>query len=263
VLPTAGVVDHRFAQNAGRPVEVEEVAGARTSPVLQNEVAVEQHGLHFSVEAVIAVQVGPSGLNHADGGIGEEMDGALQEVSRGTEIGIENGHELSGCRLQTFLESARFEPVAVIPVMVFDGVAERFVLLYKSLREGSCIVRGIVQNLDLEQFLGVVDLHYLFNEALHHVPLVVERQLDGNRRELLEALGRLRNGLLPVLEIRPDYVVAMDAIDGEDHQDREIGDEHGPIEPRELVNACERIVKQAVHQAVRCGSCDQERQGEV
>ncbi len=74
--------------------------------MLQNKVAVEQHGFHFGQEVVVAVQIAPARLHHAHRRIGEVVDGARQEVRRRDEIGIENRHHFAGRGLQT-LPAAR------------------------------------------------------------------------------------------------------------------------------------------------------------
>ena len=66
----------RAAQNSGGAVEVEEIAGARTRAMLQDEMAVEQHGFDFGEEIVVPVQVAPARLHHADLRIGEMMNRA-------------------------------------------------------------------------------------------------------------------------------------------------------------------------------------------
>jgi hypothetical protein len=68
VLPAAGVGDRFAAPHAGRAVEVEEVSAAGAGAVLQDEVAVEEDGFDLGEQAVVAVEVRPAGLDHADGG---------------------------------------------------------------------------------------------------------------------------------------------------------------------------------------------------
>ena len=248
MLPAAGVGDHGDAQNAGRAVEVEEISGAGAGAVLEDEVAVEQHALHFGEKVVIAVEVAPACLHHADGGIGEVVNGAREEVRGGDEIGVEDGDHLAGGGLQPFLERASLKPVAVGAVVVFNGVAERAVAFDEGAGKGRGVVGGIVQHLDLEQFLGIVHLDGLFDQAFHHVAFVIERQLDGDTGQLFEALGGLDGSLLLVLEIRADDVVAVQAVYGEDGQNGEVGNEHRPVEPRQLVNAGKRVVEDILNQ---------------
>ena len=94
------------AQNARGAVEIEEQAGARARAVLENEVAVEQHGFDFRQEVVIAVQVAPARLHHADLRIGEIVDGARQEIGRRAEVGVEDRDEFAGGGLRA-LPAAR------------------------------------------------------------------------------------------------------------------------------------------------------------
>ena len=95
VLPTAGFVDGLTPPHAGGAVEVEEDAGAGAAAVLEDEVAVEEDGLDLGEEAVVAVEVRPTGLDHADAGFGEVVDDLAQPVGRGDEVGVEDGDELA------------------------------------------------------------------------------------------------------------------------------------------------------------------------
>ena len=88
--------------------------------MLQDEVAVEQHGLHFGQEIVVPVQIAPARLHHADLGIGKVMDRARQEIRRRDEIGIEDSDEFAGRGLQTLLQSAGLVAVAIGAVMILD-----------------------------------------------------------------------------------------------------------------------------------------------
>ena len=149
MLPAAGVGNHLLAEYAGRSVEIEEIARARPRSVLQNEMAVQQHGFHFGQEAVVAVQIAPTGLHHPDVRVGEIVDGPLEKIGRRAEVRIENGDELSGGRLQPFLEGPGFKPGPVRPVVVFDGIAESVVARHQGFGERRRIVVGIVQHLNL------------------------------------------------------------------------------------------------------------------
>ena len=95
VLPAAGFVDRRPPPHSGGAVEVKEDAAAGASGVLEHEVAVEQDGFHLREKRIIAVDVRPARLHHADLGIGEVMDGAQQKIFRRREVGVENGDEFA------------------------------------------------------------------------------------------------------------------------------------------------------------------------
>ena len=67
--------------HAGGAVEVEEDAGAGAAAVLEDEVAVEEDGFDLGEEAVVAVEVRPAGLHHADAGLGEVVDDLHEPVA--------------------------------------------------------------------------------------------------------------------------------------------------------------------------------------
>ena len=81
--------------------------------------AVEQNGFDFGEERIVAVQMRPARLHHADLGIGEVVDHLHQPIGRRREIGVEDGDELAGRRLQARVERARLEAFA-IGAMVID-----------------------------------------------------------------------------------------------------------------------------------------------
>ena len=265
VLPAAGVVDHFAAQNTGRAVEVEEVARARTGPVLQDKVPVQQHGFHFGQKAVIAIQIAPAGLHDADCGVCEMLDGAREEIRRRDEIGIENRYEFAGGGLQPFLQRAGFEALAIVAVMVFDGEPQGAIALHQRRGKWSGVVGGIVQHLDLEQLAGILDAGDLVDEPLDDVPFVEDGQLNGDRRQLREAPGRLAGSLLAVLEVSADDLVAMHPVNRKHGQDGEVRNQNRPVEPTQLMDAAEGVVEQAAHHAgggrIRGQKCNGEQSG--
>ena len=64
VLPAAGVGDGRAAPDTGRAVEIEEGAAAGARAVLDDEMAVEENGFNFREQRVVAVDIGPTRLDH-------------------------------------------------------------------------------------------------------------------------------------------------------------------------------------------------------
>ena len=137
--------------------------------------AVQQHGFYFRQEVVVAIEIAPARLHHADFGIGEVIHGSHQEVGGRAEIGIEDRDQVSGGGFQTLLQSAGFETVAVGAVMVLDGIADGVVAFHQGLGEGRGIVGRIVQHLDLQQLFGILHLQHFFDQTLHHVALVIKR----------------------------------------------------------------------------------------
>ena len=113
MLPAAGFVDGAAPPHAGGAVEVEENAAARPTRVFQHEMAVEQNGFDLGQQRVVAVDVRPARLHHADLGIGEVMDALHQKVGRRNKIGVKDGDEFALCRFQSRFQSARLEALAI------------------------------------------------------------------------------------------------------------------------------------------------------
>src|SRR5438105_15309139 len=102
MLPTPRILDHLFAENAGGTVEIEKTPRPGSGAVFQNEVAIEQHGLHLGKKVVIAVEVAPTRLYQANFLVGEEVYSPGEEFLGRTEICVENRYQFSGCSLQAF-----------------------------------------------------------------------------------------------------------------------------------------------------------------
>src|SRR5580693_4689782 len=66
VFPAAGFFDGGTSPDAGGAVEIEECAAAGARSVFDDEMTVEQDGFDLSKEGIVAVEVSPAGLNHAD-----------------------------------------------------------------------------------------------------------------------------------------------------------------------------------------------------
>ena len=123
MLPSASLLNGFDAPHAGRAVEVEEDAGARAAAVLQHEVAVQQDGLDLGEERVMAVDVCPTRLHHADAGLGKVVDDPHDPVGGRGEVGVEDGHELALGTLQAVFQCAGLEAAAVGAVDVDDVMA--------------------------------------------------------------------------------------------------------------------------------------------
>ncbi len=80
--------------------------------------------------------------------------------------------------------------------------------------DGSSLVGGIVEHLDLKEVAGVVELGDGLEQALDHVHLIEDGKLDRDARQLLEGAGRLREPVA-VLEKEIDDDVTMQAVEGE------------------------------------------------
>ena len=95
MLPAAGFFNGRSAPEAGGAVEVDPGPAAVAGGVLDDKVAVEEDRLAAGQQAFGAVEVAPARLHHAQLGVGEVVHGALEEVGRRNEVGVEDGDELA------------------------------------------------------------------------------------------------------------------------------------------------------------------------
>ncbi len=84
-----------FRQMPAVPLKLKKAAAAAAGSLLKEQVAVQEHGLDFGQEGVIAVQVAPAHLDHADLVVGEIVDAFLEDVRTGHEVRIENEDELA------------------------------------------------------------------------------------------------------------------------------------------------------------------------
>ena len=101
-------------QIAGRAVEVEKQPAARTRAVLDHEMAVEQDRFHFGQRGIVAIEVGPARLHHADFRGGEIRQRAPQKIRGRNKIGVEDGDEFAGRGLQSFLQRAGLVTFAIV-----------------------------------------------------------------------------------------------------------------------------------------------------
>lgn len=199
------------------------------------------------------VEVGPAGLDDADFGVSEVVNGLAEEVCGNDEISIEDGDDEAGGGFQTGLQSPCLVAVAILAVVVFDGMAHGAVFGHQAFGEGMGFVGGIVQDLNLQEMAGVVHLDDLIDEAFDDVTLVVERELNGNGREFGEQLRGRGKEVFAVLEVAADNLVAVDAVEGENEKNGEIGDEQRIIERGKLMDAGEGIVEKRSLETVERG----------
>src|SRR5439155_3982162 len=109
VLPAAGIVDGFAAPDAGGAVEIEKSAAARTRTVLDNEMAIEKNSFNVGEQGVVAVEISPACLHHADFaaaiGIHEIRNRAAQKIGFREEVGVEDGDEFALGGFQAVFQS--------------------------------------------------------------------------------------------------------------------------------------------------------------
>ena len=174
VMPSARFLECLSAPQPRRSVELEEPAATIPSPLLHQEVAVEQQRLGAGQPRFVLVEVVPARLNHADTGIVHRGKEVLEESGRGDEIGVEDEDLVAGRRFETRGEGARLVAVAVGAVE--DGDVDAFFPPFAGSPpgKGGGVVGGVVEDLDLEEVAGVGEAAGGVYEALDDVLLVVD-----------------------------------------------------------------------------------------
>ena len=210
--------------------------------MLQHEVAVELNGLDLGQEAVVAIQVRPARLRHADLGLGEMVDDVHEPGGRRDEVGVEDRDELTPRGLESVVERAGFVAVPVGAVDVLDRVPCGAAAGDEGGGDLAGFVGGVVEQLDVELPARVIQFAAGIDQPVDDVLLVEDRKLDGNAGELGEAAGGLAGGILLVPVVEPDELVAMDAVKGEHDHDQEVGDEQEAVEPVPLVEVLEGTI---------------------
>ena len=119
--------------------------------------------------------------------------------------------------------------MAVSAMVVADGVAERHVALDEAAGHVDGFVGGIVEHLDVEFLRGILQLADGFEQALDHVLLVEDRQLDGNARQIRKTGSGRRGAFFSMLVIEIHQHIPVHAVTGKQNQDDEIRNEQGHV----------------------------------
>ena len=183
------------------PLKLKILAGAGARAVLQNEVAVEQNGLDLGQHAVVAVQVRPARLHHADLGLGKVVDHLHQPVGRRNKVGVEDGDELALGHFESGVEGPGLEAVPVGAVNIDDVVPESGVAVDDCRGHLAGFVGGVVEHLDLELLARVFHGADRLDQPVDHKLLVEDGQLDGDPRQFVERPRRVGVVVLAVLEV--------------------------------------------------------------
>ena len=225
VLPAAGRLDGGAPPDAGRAVEVEEAAAALAPAVLQHEMAVEQQRLQPGEQRMAAVGVPPARLHHAHARVREDPDGALEEIRRRREVGVEDRDQIALGEAQPLGEGARLEAGPHRAPAVADGEAARPPARHRRARDAAGLVRRIVQHLHLEPLARIAQARHGLDQALDDVELVEDRKLhrDARRRRRGGARRRRRAAAgTPTVRVKIQQVSPVSTVDAEAGQHREV-----------------------------------------
>ncbi len=219
VVPSARLLDGAAAPDPGGAVEIEEGAGPVAGRVLQDEMAVQEERLHPRQERVIRVDVAPPGLHHAQGRVREMGDGPAQEVRGRQEVRVEDGQELTLGQAQAVGQGPGLEAVAVRPGDAADVEAQGAFFRDLLFHQRAGFIGGVIQNLDLQQPLGVIQAADRLDHAVRHVVFVVQGQLhrDPGPDRRVRGRGQGRR-LLVVPPVQVQDPVPVNPVQGQDQQ---------------------------------------------
>ena len=150
--------------------------------MFDDEVAVEQNRFDLSEEGIVAIEVGPARLRHADFWILEIRDRTAKKIRFGNEVGIKDSNKFTESRFQSIFKSACFETFAVAAMNMADGNALRGVAFDASLCDLAGFVGGIVQDLNIEKFRRVIEPRDGFDQTFGDVAFIENRKLHGDAR---------------------------------------------------------------------------------
>jgi len=142
------------------PLKLKKSPRPRAGYVLQDEVPVEEHRLYFGQQRWSRGSDSSNGFERRPTfRVGEEMHGPGQEIGGRDEVRVEDRNELRPSPSSG--PPAKRRPLEAFPVgavKVLHVVSEGAVLCRQGFGERMRLVGGIVQDLDLEQVPGVVQL---------------------------------------------------------------------------------------------------------
>ena len=150
MLPTARFLNASLPPQSGGAVEIKKATTAAARSLLENKVTVEEHRLHARQQRIAAIQMPPARLDHADFRIGEEMNRPLKQISWRNEVSVQDANELTGGRFESDCERAGFESGAIDPMNQLHIKTARAQFVRTSGGDVAGIVRGIVEDLNLQ-----------------------------------------------------------------------------------------------------------------
>src|SRR5947208_14038046 len=162
--------------------------------MLQDKMAVEQDRFHFGKKRIVAIDVRPARLHHADFWIGEMMDRAQQEVLWWDEVRVKDGDELACCGLHPLRQRARLVALAVCTMVIRARKHTRSISVDHAAGDRLSFVCGIIEKLDVEFLKRVVQSADGIQAPLNYKPFIKNRERDRTpqeRRELGTGLDRM------------------------------------------------------------------------
>jgi len=161
--------------------------------MLEREVSIEEDRLDPGEQGAPAVQVAPTRLHHAHGGIAEVRNRAPQKIRGRDEIGIEHANEIAARDAQTRFQRTRLEPFAIRSAKMLDGQPGAGQMRHAIGHRRGCPVAGVVENLDLQTIMRIVERGNGVEQPRNDIQFVEHRELYCDHRPfhwIFERRGR-------------------------------------------------------------------------
>src|SRR5688500_5374202 len=120
---------------------------------------VEPECLELGHQRVILVYMAPTRLNNAHGRVLKPGKGLLDEILRGNKVGVENDNELPPGFLKPFLQRSGLKSGPRIAPYLFNVEFEFLKPLKFLIDDAGCFIRRIIEDLYLQFFTRVVEMH--------------------------------------------------------------------------------------------------------
>jgi hypothetical protein len=85
--------------------------------------SIQKDRLHTRKQRIATIQMTPSGLDHSYFWVGEEMDGAFQQIRLWDEIGVKYANEFALRSLKPYGQRASLEAGAINSMNALDAIA--------------------------------------------------------------------------------------------------------------------------------------------
>ncbi len=148
-------------------------------------------------------------------------DGFVQKIRAGSKISIKNGDVVAVCLRQSGCQCARFIAITIITMDKIDVDSLLLIFSHKTGRNRAGFVGGVVKQLNVEFVGGVLEGNGRFQQPLHHILLIINRQLHRHRRPF-GWQGRDGLGYFPMPPIKPDSKQPHHPINGDEREQQDV-----------------------------------------
>ncbi|MEJ2208130.1 MAG: hypothetical protein P8129_03735 [Anaerolineae bacterium] len=170
--------------------------------MLDDKMAVQGDGLCPGQGRIAGIQIAPAGLYKGQSLIGHQVGhGALEKIGPGAKVGVKDGDQVAPGLLQAMGQGAGLVTLPVGTMDQFDVEPTGPVVGHRGTGDARRLVAGVIQDLHLEQVAWIVEACDGVDQALDDVQLVVQGQLDRDRRPG-KGLGRRGRVVMTTAEVQ-------------------------------------------------------------